>query len=551
VRWPTPVVVKLFRYTAAAAASPEGASGGAAPSANAPGSRRDSHSIELVAPPGAATSNAAAAALIGGIGAAAPPADVRAMLALQYRLCGGGVRHEHVLPTAAVYPHVYEVLPPPAARRSLASFQLAGASAAAAAAGASACSGASFSQQQQEQQQAATAAAAAVAGALETPEPYLTSAPPSGRARYHRVAAVVTALAPGGSLRDALARGAFFPGGAGTAAEIASSAAAVAAGPLSQQLRLHPSPVAAPMPCIPLLRALLLQVARGMAALHRAGFSHGELRPGNILLAGRALPDPSRPADVASALAALAAHDAALAANRAARRASQQQQRGREAAAAGQEGGETTTAAAPSPGPTQVPLPPLPFSAKIKDVGMTTIVAAAPAPGAHLPCPSPGGGGGGGGFGSSPAASPPLALVIGGGTGGAQRLLQQPNAAARLPPLVVKMPGRVRQNAAAWLAPEMLRARPRRSQGSGGRAGGGSSSANLASPEADVYAFGVLMRELYLGRLASATPMPPLPPHCPRWYVELAARCAAERPSQRPSARRVAAALAAADGVAP
>ena len=79
---------------------------------------------------------------------------------------------------------------------------------------------------------------------------------------------------------------------------------------------------------------------------------------------------------------------------------------------------------------------------------------------------------------------------------------------------------------------------------------------------------GVLMYELYSGQgahalfshappralaaaVADAGVRPAFPPHCPRWYAELAARCMHARPSQRPSFRRVAAALAAADDVAP
>jgi serine/threonine protein kinase len=121
--------------------------------------------------------------------------------------------------------------------------------------------------------------------------------------RAHRCVVVVTEFCPGGTLREAVARGMFSlppagggprhgpapdapppppPGGGRSAAAVPGSG--------------NDAPTLAAAPDVRRLRAALLQVARGMHFLHSHGIVHGELRADNILLT-RDLEDGDRGSD--------------------------------------------------------------------------------------------------------------------------------------------------------------------------------------------------------------------------------------------------------------
>ncbi|WIA14830.1 hypothetical protein OEZ85_001549 [Tetradesmus obliquus] len=449
--------------------------------------------------------------------------ELEAVLSLQYRLCS--VSHPHVLQHVAVYPHVYEVVH----RRS----------------------------------------------SREPPDVYLTSMLPR-KERHHRCAALVTEYAAGGCLRDAVNRGALH---VPTAAALHAAAAAAGLGPVPDMLSLGhsqlavllsqleqqlPLPTAVPQmpmrlsheashssaplpaalggllgvappglghvaagagisaglptatgglpgkrrsheavaadalrePHMPLLRSLLLQIALGMQHLHANGIVHGELRLDNVMVAGQ-LP---------STMSLL----------------QQQQEQQRHEQQQQQQPAQQQEQHA---GPQQA------------DVvgcvsGLNGIVAQheAGSNAAH--------------FESSRSSSASSAAGQRGSGDSFSLKLKDIGLCtigwSNRQVTMRKLAGRPRLQAVSWLAPECFR-------GDG------------LSKHSDVYAFGILMWELYTGQVAfndlvtgsakvlqtiiSDGVRPQFPDNAPSWYVTLASRCWSGTAKSRPSFRRIVAQL--------
>ncbi|KAF8056396.1 MAP3K12 [Scenedesmus sp. PABB004] len=437
--------------------------------------------------------------------------ELEGVLSLQYRLCS--LSHEHVLRHVAVYPHVYEVVQ----RRS----------------------------------------------SREPPDVFLTSVLPR-KERHHRVAALVTEYAAGGCLRDASNRGALH---VPTPAALAAAAAAAGLGPapdlsalspaqlsaLSAQLEaqlpmlpglarqgadMHhmsaPLPVSAalggllgPLPAgstqagpaggalggrrshdaavealrsphMPLLRTLLLHIALGMQHLHAHGIVHGELRLDNVMIAG------TLPSSVAMLQAAAAAPP-----------------RPAEAALDAAPLAEAGALADDGPGRTG--------SSSLSWGGLADAV------------PGRGGGSSGqlGGTTQS-ASSGGSSAAAGGFTCRLKDIGLCTHGWSHRQVAMRKLAGRPRPQAVSWLAPECFR-------GEG------------LSKYSDVYAYGILMWELYTGQVAfsdlvagSAKVLqtvindgvrPQFPDGAPAWYVTLASRCWSGTAKNRPSFRRIVAQL--------
>ncbi|GLI69917.1 hypothetical protein VaNZ11_014643 [Volvox africanus] len=275
------------------------------------------------------------------------------------------------------------------------------------------------------------------------------------------------------------------------------------------------------VPPVPLLLAILSQIAAGMAALHSAGLAHGELRPENVLLAlphggsshtnsaqhertgvvecsnvtPRASPTPPPPTPSVGAGVVLCAGGGGPSTPG----------MGVSSGSRGRSGGgwiSGSSSCGCSGDPERVlrperPMPGRPITTdvmvKIKDAGMTIVSCSK-------------------------------------GTQAVRKLLQR-NRSAILP----------------YMPPEVHR---------GERFG----------RSADVYMFGILMWELYTGGVAfsnlTGTPIkllqtiiadgvrPLWPEGTPVWYQSLATRCWAGNPKQRPSFRRIGDKLAEASSVA-
>ncbi|GBF96720.1 hypothetical protein Rsub_09462 [Raphidocelis subcapitata] len=246
----TPLAVKAFRLATsnssfeALAAPPQGPAGGGGAGGGGP----------------SAGAGGGAPAAGGASGASGIAAEIEAVMAVQARLCG--LRSPFVARQYAAFPYVYEV----GSRRG----------------------------------GGAPLRAAGPGGG----EAFLSAVLPR-RERAHRCCALVSEFCGGGTLRDAVARGDFAaaavaaaaaaaglgPGhyggeyapSAAPAADAAAPATAARHAPLAAHA-FDPPPPPQPPPDLALLRAALLQIARGLHFLHSHGIVHGEVRTDNIML---------------------------------------------------------------------------------------------------------------------------------------------------------------------------------------------------------------------------------------------------------------------------
>eukprot|EP00879_Flechtneria_rotunda_P012391 GHRR01012939.1.p1 GENE.GHRR01012939.1~~GHRR01012939.1.p1 ORF type:complete len:450 (+),score=176.99 GHRR01012939.1:771-2120(+) len=430
-----------------------------------------------------AGSSAAGVNSLSGVGAgpsggssAGKETELETVLRLQYKLCS--LQHEHILQHIAVYPRVYEVVH----RRS----------------------------------------------SREPADVYLASSLPR-KDRHHRCAAVVTAQAGGGCLRDAVNKGAVHVPTA-TALQAAAGSIGLPLGidvtafgsqqlqelvaqfeqqlpllpplPVRGSLEQPPTPSAGVMssmsalaaapglhlrhqhmqqlrePCMSLLQLMLLHIALGMQHLHACGIIHGELRLDNVMIDGKL---PSTVELVQLQQKEEKERSGQTTASAALGQQQQQQQPPLESLTEDSEAVQLQTG---------VPAGTAGFSLKLKDIGLCTV-----------------------GW-------------------------QHKQVSVR------KLAGRPRLQAVSWLAPECFK------------------GASL-SKQTDVYAFGILMWELYTGQVAfsdlatgnvkvlqtviSEGGRPQFPVSTPMWYATLATRCWSASVKGRPSFRRIVAQLQAGD----